>query len=153
MSSKTDWKKLQPILAAKGLLTDRGNTRYATAKPCRHCGDTIIAGIDWNLEWIQPPVEIQADIEPVSAQGEIAALMLGRVTYDLQRDHTKGRWQMWSRTGIGAGSLASVAYRRNPIGDKQLHDVVVEHHCGSQLPAKPTIHPAPTIHANDAAPF
>ncbi|WP_134324698.1 hypothetical protein [Cumulibacter soli] len=152
--TKTDWQKLKPILTAKGLLTDMGNTRYATAKPCPRCGQTIIAGIDWEIEWLQPCPEIHADIEPISAQGELAALILERVTYDLVRDHAKGRWQMRSRTATSTGLLGSVAYRRNPIGtSRQRYDVVAGHECGSVLPRQPSITPEPTIHASDTPPF
>lgn len=146
-----DWQKLKPILARKGLLTDKGNTRYAVAKPCRSCGATIVAGIDWELEWLQNSPEIHADIEPLSAAGELTALMLGRVTYDLRRDHAKGRWQMHSRTATSIGLLGRVAYTRNPIGtDRQKWDVLVSHSCGSSLPNQPSTQPAPTDYAPDA---
>lgn len=135
----TDWKKLKPILARKGLLTDKGHTRYATARPCPHCGATIVAGIDWHLEQLQPCPEIHADIEPLSAQGELAALMLDRTTYDLQRDHPTGRWKLYSRTSY---CNFDVPYRTNPIrAGEQLHDVLVSHHCGSTLPSQPSIAP------------
>lgn len=151
MTTKVDWQKLKPILARKGLLTDKGNTRYAVAKPCRSCGATIVAGIDWELEWLHSSPEIHADIEPLSAQGELTALMLGRVTYDLRRDHAKGRWQLHSRTAISSGILGRIAYARNPIGTpRQLHDVLVEHVHGSSLPSQPTI--TPTYHDDPDAP-
>ena len=72
------WKQLQPILARKGLLSDKGRSRYATARRCPNCRATILTGIDWEQERFIPCREIAADINPISAAGEMVALALGR---------------------------------------------------------------------------
>lgn len=139
MSTDVDWERLRTHLAINGRLTDRGHSRYAHITTCHTCNHQILAGIDWTIEDFKPNAEIYVEAQPLSAAGELTALLLDRATYNLELDPSDGRWRLWRRRRYDRWTDT---FGSNPIGPGQKFDVVAAHSCGSHLPSQPTVHPA-----------
>lgn len=112
-------------LVKRGLMDDEtGATRNARPSRCQKCKRQIIIGIDRDFGGMA----IECDSTPLSALGELAAVTLGRCTYDLHSHG--GRWRIdrreyWHIRDAPPGSL------RN--------DVLVGHICDApQLSSIPT---------------
>lgn len=113
-------------LVKRGLMDDEtGATRNARQSRCQACKRPTIIGIDRDFGG----VAVECDANPLSATGELAAIALGRRTFDL-RAHG-GRWhidrrEFWHIRDVPPGSP------RN--------DVLVKHECDApMLSSIPTV--------------
>lgn len=120
---------LRAHLTAIGRWNVDGISRRATARHCPTCGLVILAGLDDDVA-ARPA---RTDPTPLSRLGEVAALILGRTTYQLR--WLAGRYQLDSRE--------TWTIRAHPAGTGP-GDVLAEHVCGSALPAAPTQITPPT---------
>lgn len=128
---------LQRHLEAQGLWDADGITRRARVRRCRKCRARIIVGLDADLI----AGEAVCDIDPLSAIGEAAALILGRTTYCLR--WVGGHLQLDHRSHFEVrGHPAGTAYKP---GGAPPYDVVAEHVCGTRLPATQSVHEAPKV--------
>jgi len=102
-------------LIDQGILTQSRLGRKAKARECRHCRSWILTGLDADLA----AIEVQADPHPLSPDGEVAALLDDRHTYDLE-EHRLYRRYHWNIAG-------------RPAGER--HRVLADHRCGAPIPA------------------
>lgn len=112
-------------LVAKGLMDDQtGATRNARKSRCQNCKSQTVIGIDRDFGGMA----IECDADPLSGIGEVAALILGRRTYDLHSHG--GRWRLDRREPWHI--------RDTPPGSAR-NDVLVNHVCGApKLASIPT---------------
>jgi hypothetical protein len=108
-----DW--LVAMLVAKGAMSESGLTFRAGLRTHRPCRGLTVAGIDDNgLDtWCEP--------SPLSPDGELAALLVGRPTWDLYAGH-----------GLTYRRATAISHR--PAGDAS-RPVLAQHVCGDPLPA------------------
>lgn len=129
-----DW--LRRHLEASGHLSPDGVTRAARTTHCRRCGAVVMRGLDGDKAAFPATV----DPEPLTALGEVLALLAGRGTYEL-------RW-VGHRYELDARDQWQIQGRP----PAEIH-AVAEHACGSGLtaagyrPDDPT--PPPTEYPDD----
>lgn len=107
---------LKEHLIRAGHLTETGLTRRARLRPCRRCGADTLVGLDAD----QCAFERHVDPEPLSALGEVLAVLEGRKTFNL------------ARQGVGyvLHPRPSRYIAANPAGiDKGVEDVLRQHRC------------------------
>lgn len=101
-----------------------GISRNARGRRCRDCNEWVLAGLDAD----RCAGTAYVDPEPLSALGEMVALMGGRSTYLLRRDTSSFRLDYRDRWAI----------QGNPAGShKQRGDVVADHLCHDPGPTGP----------------
>lgn len=110
---------LKRALIGKGVLTEQGMTRRAKVMRCRACGVPTMAGFDSTVA----AMDAWCDLTPLSAQGEVWALLSDRRTYAL---HGVDRLELerrdqWSITG-------------HPAGSPSAPPVLASHRCGEPVP-------------------
>lgn len=105
-------------LEATGVLTPDGVSRRARLHPCRTCGRPIVSGLDANVCALTG----HADPEPLTAAGEVAALLDGRATYELT--------DRVDRSELDARSAWDI--RARPAGHSP--PVLAGHRCGAPVP-------------------
>lgn len=116
-------------LKDQGLIGPGGTTRAARYRT-HDCGAPILIALD--ADRCSRPVT--ADPTPLSATGELTALLTGRTTYALW--YWGGRLEIDHRT--------SFHIRGTPAGTTDQFDVIADHRCGArQLDSIPTIHVRP----------
>lgn len=105
-------------LIAVGKLDDDGVTRRARPTQCRSCAAVVITGLDHD----RVAVSVTVDPMPLSAAGELEALLTKRATFTVRRDgrgsleiNPRDLSQMKARS---AGAIAGA-------------DCVAEHRCTS----------------------
>lgn len=109
-------------LEAMGYLDpDTGATRRARARRCEVCGSPVMRGINRDFGGLS----VDCDPEPLSAQGELQAILAGRATYDLQ--HYGGR-------GYQLDRRESWHIRDTPPGTPGIDVLVVHQHKAPALP-------------------
>lgn len=112
-----DWLRRQ--LEDSGVLTRDGFTRRAVPRRCAKCQWMTWQGLDSDIA----AVRAICDYQPVSALGELAALLAGRPTYDLL-----GSPPAFRISGPREACEIRAARRRWPV--------LTQHRCGSvALPA------------------
>jgi hypothetical protein len=105
-------------LIASGLMDEAtGATRRARARRCEQCRQPVMRGID--ADWAGSVVD--CDPTPVSALGEVMALVDGRRTYELR--YLGDRYEIDLRT--------PERIRGNPVGTSGLDVLVAHSHDGS----------------------
>lgn len=107
--------KAQARAIAAGHMTAQGISRRARAELCKGCGRALMRGLDAE----RCASDVRVDPHPLSALGELQALVDGVRTFEL---HWRGRYEIdyrddFSIAGRTPGSLHNV-------------DVVAEHKCG-----------------------
>jgi hypothetical protein len=94
-----------------------GFARSARSTSCRQCGRPVMAGLDDDM----CALSVVVDTYPLSAAGEVVALMSGRRTYSLT--WAGGRYEIDRRDEYRIDG--------NPPGARANVDVVVNHECGT----------------------
>lgn len=107
-------------LQREGHLTETGLTRRARPRTCVRCQAWTVAGLDADIL----ALEARCDPTPLSALGEVLALVDGRRTVDLIR--TRGRLELEQRWGEHIDTF--------PAGGGH-GDVLASHVCGQPIPA------------------
>ena len=106
-------------------------TEPAKAAECIRCGSQVITAITGGLTTV-------TDVSPLSVNEEIAALLVGRATFDLQADGKQVYLEWRDLTRIRAG-------RRYPV--------VAGHRCGPGARLLPLPAAAPAAQLPDDPPF
>jgi hypothetical protein len=102
-------------LVARGLMDDEtGATRNARNSRCQVCKRQTVIGIDRDFGGMA----VECDASPLSPNGELSAIILGRRTYDLHPHG--GRWLIDRREHWHM--------RDTPPGSPR-NDVLVKHEC------------------------
>ena len=107
-------KWLQEMLVAKGVMSATGLTRKARIHSHRPCSQATVAGYDADV----CALDAWCDLHELTADGEVLALLDGRVTYEVdgERLHRRDRWAIRSRPAGGSTP------------------VLAEHRCDAPLP-------------------
>lgn len=106
-------------LEATGVLTADGFSRRARLHPCRACAQPVVSGLDANVCALTG----HADPHPLTASGEVAALLDGRTTYELT--------DRVDRSELDARDTWDI--RARPAGGDP--PVLAEHRCRQPIPA------------------
>ena len=120
-------RKVMPAAVKHAIETVAGaplGSRAARVIGCRHCAAPVFRGLDADLM----ALEVTADVRPLNAAGELAAILTDRRTYEL-------RWV--SRNGQGRYELErrdSFRIRGRPPGTAGI-DVLAAHRCNTPLGA------------------
>lgn len=92
-------------------MTEHLITRPARADACRRCGWPVLTAISGGCP-------VQADIQPLAADTELAALLAGRLTYDIcvsgNRVHLERRDIFRIRAGRNHPVVATHTCKREP---------------------------------------
>lgn len=100
--------------------------RNARGRRCRDCGEWVLAGLDGD----RCAEAVHVDPTPLSALGEMVALVGGLGTYALRTESPAFRIDHRHRWAIA----------RTPAGSPgQRYDVVAEHRCGAPEPTGPLV--------------
>ena len=93
--------------------------RTARVHGCTHCGQPIFRGLDDSIA----AIDVTADIRPLDAAGELAALLAGRSTVELTwlsdryELHRRDRWRIRDRPAGTPGIDVLAAHTcHNPLG-------------------------------------
>lgn len=117
-----DW--LLQVLRDKGVISESGLTRNARMRPHRDCGQLTLAGYDSD----RASLDAWCDPYPLTADGEVQALLDERTTYHLWGGRLERR-DRWTIRGIPAGSPS--------------HPVFAEHRCRLPVPRPWRLSPPP----------
>lgn len=128
----TTWARIRDHLERTGRMVN-GTTRRARATTCPSCAAKILDGLDADI----CAMVATTDPTPLTALGEVLALLDGRCTYTLLRD--AGRLVLDSRPDYRIAAM--------PAGTGTF-DVLPEHRCGRPTTAYPT---RPSVHTATSA--
>lgn len=108
-------------LVARGMMDERtGATQNARPARCENCKAPIIIGL------VNPnfgTYAMELDPIPLSARGELAAILAGRSRYRLMLHG--GRWE------IAARDIFNL--RVHPAGSNSKEDILIRHSCGEEF--------------------
>jgi hypothetical protein len=111
---------LSRLLEAQGRLNTDGVHRHARARFCARCGHTILTGLDADTA----AMPIRTDPTPITALGELTALMAGTPTYELR----------WLTNHYEIDYRDQHRIKGNPPGIWKGGDVLVSHRCELPFP-------------------
>lgn len=123
--------QLKQWLIDSGRWNNDGISRRATAGYCRRCDALVLRGLDSDVGGIPTTCDPAA----LSRPGEVAALLLGRHTFEL-------RWA-GSRGYAIDGPRYAARITARPAATTPGVDVLAEHACGSTLPTADSRLPPP----------
>lgn len=114
MTQKFDLGRRAAIAA--GRLTEAGVSRAARYMTCGRCGTTVIRGLDDD----RCAGEAECDVQPLTAMGELHAVIDGLRTYDIRL--WGGRYELTFRD--------SWHMTAHPPASRPGVDVLAQHRCG-----------------------
>lgn len=109
------WERVKESLVAAGLMDERGNSRRACARACQRCGAKTVVGYDAD----RVAILAVADPTPLTAIGEVLAIVAGRQTWTLE---DRGRLELNYRDAW--------RIRAHPAEERPSAVVLAEHRCG-----------------------
>jgi hypothetical protein len=109
------WDRVKAGLVAAGVMDERGNTRRARARICQRCHAKVIVGFDAD----RAATLAIAEPTPLTALGEVLALVAGRQTWALE---DRGRMELNYRDAWRISST--------PAESRPTALVLPEHRCG-----------------------
>lgn len=127
---------LERQLADAGRLDTDGFSRRAVTGHCKSCHDVVARGLDSHVLALAATV----DVAPLDNDAEVAALVLGRTTYELT--WTGGRYEINRRDRW--------RIQGRPAQANGVH-VVAEHQCGLPLAQMPPL--TPLVSTPDLPPY